>query len=167
MTADTLKRAALFCAFLLAQVVVLGRIHLLHYATPLFYVYFVVLLPRNYPKWAGLLWSFALGLAVDTFANTPGVAAASMTLLAALQPYYFELFVPRDSVDDLRPSLATIGAVKYSYYAVPLVLLYCLLFYTLELLTFFNWLQWLFSVVGSAVVTLLLIFSFEIAKSQR
>jgi len=166
MSKDSFKRIALFVAFVLAQALVLGNIHLFRYATPLLYVYFIAMFPRNYPKWSLLLWSFATGLAVDMFANTPGVAAASLTLIGALQPYYLELFVPRDSADDLRPSMATIGIGKYTYYIVPLVLIFCLLFYTLEMFTFFAPLRWLLCVVGSTMITLLLIFTFEIAKSR-
>ena len=167
MTVDLLKRAGWFIVFVLVQAVVLGRIHLFNYDTPLFYVYFVLQLPRNYPKWGILLWSFMLGLMVDTFSNTPGLAATSLTLLGAVQPYFFELFVPRDSVDDLKPALSTLGALKYSYYSIVLVLFYCLVFYSLELFTYFNITQWAYSVVGSAVLTLVLIFTFEIAKSSR
>ena len=105
-----------------------------------------------------------MGLLVDTFFNTPGVAAASLTLIGAIQPYYFELFVPRDSAEDLMPSLRNISPTKYAYYIVPLVSLYCMLFFSLEMFTFFNWLQWLLCVVSSALVTLLLIFTFEVAK---
>ncbi len=164
MSIDFLKRLSWFGAFLLAQVLVLGHIHLFHYATPLLYVYFVTQFPRNHAKWAILLWSFMMGLLVDTFFNTPGVAAASLTLIGAIQPYYFELFVPRDSAEDLMPSLRNISPTKYAYYIVPLVSLYCMLFFSLEMFTFFNWLQWLLCVVSSALVTLLLIFTFEVAK---
>lgn len=51
MSIDTLKRAALFVVFILVQTMILGRIHLFGFATPLLYVYFVLLFPRNYPKW--------------------------------------------------------------------------------------------------------------------
>ncbi len=166
MTLDLLKRAGWFVVFVLAQAVVLGRIHLFGVATPLLYVYFVTQFPRNYPKWGVLLWSFLMGLMVDTFSNTPGLAAASLTLIAAIQPYLFEAFVPRDSIENLKPSLSTLGPFKYSYYIVILVVVYCLVFYSLELFNFFNWEQWALCVVGSAVVTLMLIFSFEIAKSK-
>ena len=115
MSADVLKRLGLFVAFVLAQGMVLGRIHMFGVATPLFYVYFVTSLPHNYPKWGVLLWSFCLGLAVDIFSNTPGLAAASLTLLAFIQPRFFELFVSRDTVDDIKPSLASMGLVKFSY----------------------------------------------------
>ncbi len=164
MSIGFLKRLSWFAAFLLAQVLVLGHIHLFHYATPLLYVYFVAQFPRNYPKWALLLWSFMLGLLVDIFFNTPGVAAASLTLIGAVQPYYFELFVPRDSAENLVPSLRNIGPTKYSYYVVPLVLLYCVLFFTLEMFSFFDGMQWLLCVVGSTLITLLLIYTFEVAK---
>ena len=167
MSADFFKRVGWFAVFFLAQVIVFGRIHLFHYATPLFYVYFVAMFPRNQEKWAGLVWSFFLGLFIDVFSNTPGLAASSLTIIAAIQPYYLELYVPRDSVDNLIPSIKTLGPLKYAYYIVPMVLLYCLLFYSLEMFTFFNGFYWLMCVVGSTLLTLVLIFSFEIGKGNR
>ena len=166
MSADFLKRLGLFALFFLAQVLVFGRIHLFHYATPLFYVYFVAMFPRNHEKWAILVWSFLLGLCVDIFSNTPGLAAASLTVIAAIQPYYLELYVPRDSADNLKPSMKTLGPVKFAYYIVPIVLVYCLLFYSMEMLTFFNAFYWLMCVVGSAIITLLLIFTLEIGRGN-
>lgn len=166
MSSDIFKRAGLFIAFALAQALVLGRIHLFHCATPLLYVYFVTMFPRNYPKWGVLTWGFMMGLLVDIFSNTPGVAAASLTVIAAIQPYFFSLFVSRDAAEQMEPSLVNIGPTKYSYYIVTLVVLYCLLFYTLEMFSFSNLFEWLKCVVGSALITLALIFTFEIAKSK-
>jgi rod shape-determining protein MreD len=167
MSIDLLKRAGLFIVFALAQTIVLGRIHLFGYATPLLYVYFVLLFPRNYPKWAILLWSFFLGLTVDVFFNTPGVAAASMTLVGAIQPYFFELFVPRDSSENLQPSVKTLGTLKYLNYSVVLVVLYCLVFFSLEVFNYYNWVEWLKCVVGSAVFTLVLIWTFDSVAGKQ
>lgn len=167
MSIDLLKRAGLFIVFALAQTIVLGRIHLFGYATPLLYVYFVLLFPRNYPKWAILLWSFFLGLTVDVFFNTPGVAAASMTLVGAIQPYFFELFVPRDSSENLQPSVKTLGTLKYLHYSVVLVVLYCLVFFSLEVFNYYNWVEWLKCVVGSAVFTLVLIWTFDSVAGKQ
>jgi rod shape-determining protein MreD len=166
MSIDFLKRTVLLVVFVLAQALVLGRIHLFHYATPLLYVYFVTLFPRNYPKWGVLTWAFVMGLTVDMFFNTPGVAAASLTAVAAIQPYFYALFVPRDAAENLEPSLLNLGPTKYSYYIVTLVTVYCLLFFTLELFSFDNLFEWLMCVVGSTLITLLLIFTFEIAKRR-
>lgn len=41
------------------------------------------------------------------------------------------------------------------------MLVYCLVFFTLETFNFFNWLFWLECVGGSAVLTLVLIFTLE------
>ena len=166
MSEDFLKRLGWFALFFLIQILVLGRIHLFHYATPLLYVYFVAKFPRNHAKWAILIWSFAMGLLIDIFSNTPGVAAASLTAIAVVQPYYFELFVPRDSADNVVPSITTIGPLKFAHYIVPLVLVYCVLFYTLEMFTFFNSLYWLMCVLGSSVITLVLIFTLEIGRRK-
>ena len=167
MTIDSFRRLILFVVLCMVQALVLNRVHLFNYAIPLFYVYFVLSFPRNYPKWAILLWSFAMGLFVDIFANTPGLAAASMTLIAAIQPYYLELFVPRDSAENMKPTIQTLGPSKYSTYIVPLTLLYCIVFYSLEFFNFYNWMQWLFCVVGSTAITLVLIYTFEIFKSRQ
>ena len=161
MSTDFLKRLGLFFVFLLSQAVMLGRIHLFNCATPLLYVYLVLLFPRNFPKWAILLWSFALGLCVDSFTNTPGVAAGSMTLIGALQPYIFEPFIPRDSAEDLEPGMRTLGVTSFVYYTIIMVLIYCLAYFTLETFNFFNWIQWLMSIGGSTILTVVLILVIE------
>ncbi|MBQ7419406.1 MAG: rod shape-determining protein MreD [Prevotella sp.] len=167
MSIDLIRKAGLFVAFALVQILVLGRIHLFDCATPLLYVYFVLLFPRNYPKWAILLWSFALGLVVDIAYNTPGLTAASLTLVGVIQPYFFELFVPRDSVEDLKPSMRTIGMMRYLYYSSFLVTLHCLAFFLLEAFNFFNWMEWVKCVVGSTLITMLLILTFETLANKR
>ncbi|MBR1688348.1 MAG: rod shape-determining protein MreD [Prevotella sp.] len=161
MSIDIFKRILLFVIFCLVQSLILNHIHLFHCATPLLYVYFVAMFPRRYPKWGILLWSFMLGLVIDTFSNTPGVAAASLTLIGAIQPYFLELFVPRDSIDELVPSMRNLGITKYTYYIFVLVLLYCLVFYAIEMFNFANWLHWLECVGGSAILTIVLILTFE------
>lgn len=157
MNIDFLKRLLLFLGLLLAQVLVLNHVHLFDVATPLLYIYFVVSFKRGYPKWAILVWSFLLGLCIDVFSNTPGVAAASMTLAAALQPYVLELFIQRDNDDDVVPSVYTLGVGKYTLYALILTFVYCLAFFTVETFSFFNWLQWILSVSSSTALTLLLV----------
>lgn len=52
MSADLFKRAGLFVAFILAQTLVLGSIHLFGYATPMLYVYFVLLFLVTIPNGA-------------------------------------------------------------------------------------------------------------------
>ena len=166
MTQDILKRALWFVILVVIQTIVLGRIHLFNCATPLFYVYFITMFPRSFPKWSVLLSAFLMGLVIDTFTNTPGVASASLTLIAAIQPYYFQLFIPNESPENMEPGLYTMGSTRYHYYVIPLVFLYCLVFFSLELFNFFNLKEWVLNVCGSTLITLVMIYAFEIAKRK-
>jgi rod shape-determining protein MreD len=166
MTADLLKRVLLFVVLCVVQALVLNHIHLFNCATPLLYVYFILRFNRNEPKWAIMLWCFFLGLVSDTFTNTPGMAAASMTFVGMIQPYLLELIIAKDSADDLKPSLHTMGIHVYMRYSIAIVLLYCLVFYSIEAFNFFNWVYLLECAGGSAVVTLLLIFAIESVRKK-
>jgi rod shape-determining protein MreD len=161
MAIDALRRALIFVVLCLTQVLVFNHIHLFGYATVLLYVYFVVMFPRNYPRWAILLWSFFLGLAVDMFSSTPGMAAASLTLTGFLQPYLLELFLPREAPENMKSALSTLGFTKFLTLASILVFVQCLLFFTIESFSFFNWLQWLLNVIGSTVLTVILLMALE------
>lgn len=166
MVIDIIWRSLVFFVLCLVQALVLNHIHLFGCATPLLYVYMVLLFPRGYHKWAILLWSFMLGLAVDTFSNTPGVAAASLTLIGAVQPYFFDMFVQRDAPENLRPSVRSIGVMKFSFYVFTLVLLYCVVFFTLETFCFFHWLRWLECIGGSTLITVILILTIESVRKK-
>lgn len=167
MNIDTLKMLGWAALLVVVQALVLNHIHLFNVATPLLYVYFVMMFRRNYPKSGILVWCFTMGLMIDVFANTPGVAAGSLTLLGLVQPYLLELFVPRDSADDLMPGFRTLTVGKYILYALLLSLLYCLSFFTLEHFNFFNWLQWAECVGGSMLLTLLLVLVLENFRSSN
>ncbi len=161
MNVDLLKGISVFVILLLVQVLVLNQIHLFGFATPLLYVYVAMLFRRNYPRWAILVWCFLMGLGVDVFSDTPGVASAAMTFVGFIQPYVLLLFINRDSPDDLEPSMRQLGVGKYFLYALIMTFFYCLLFFSLEDFSFFDLLHWLLSVVGSTVLTLLMILVIE------
>lgn len=157
MKLDIIEHLAAFVTLCLAQVLVLNHINLFGCATPFLYVYFILMFRRDFPKWAILLWSFMLGLCVDLFANTPGVAASSCTITGLLQPYLLNLFVTRDSPDDLKPGMKSLGVAKYLWYTFIGVFIYNILFFTTDTFNFFNWQQWLMDIGGSTVLTVITI----------
>ena len=164
MAIDTLRRAAHFVALCLAQALVFNHVHLFGYVTVLLYVYFVVIFPRSYPRWAILLWSFALGLSVDMFTNTPGMAAAALTLVGFLQPYLLELFLPRDAAENIKSSVSALGFTRFLTLASILVFVHCLVFFTIESFGFFNWLEWLLTIGGTTLLTLVLLITIETVR---
>lgn len=166
MNVDLIRRITLFVVLCLAQVLVLNHIHLFDCATPLLYVYFIISFRRHYPRWAMLLWAFCMGLLLDVFSNTPGVTSASLTLLAFVQPHLLASFVPHESADDLLPNIATLGVPKFSWYSLFCILAFSIVFFTLEMFSFFDPLQWLLNVVGSTVITFLLVFVIDNVRSR-
>lgn len=161
MAIDILKRSLAFIVLCLAQALVFNHIHLFDCATPLLYVYLIMLFRRNTSRWSILLWSFFLGLSIDMFANTPGVATASLTFIGLIQPYVLDLFMLQDSDDDFEPGMKSMGGDRFFYYVLILDLLYNMVFFTLETFNFFNWILWLESIFGSTIITVILILVIE------
>ncbi|MBR1388049.1 MAG: rod shape-determining protein MreD [Prevotella sp.] len=161
MSIEIVKRLGWFVFLCLVQVLVLNHIHLFDVAIPLLYIYFPITFHRGTPKWAALLWSFVMGLAIDVFSNTPGLAAGCLTLVGLLQPYLLELFVPRDSIEELEVSAATLGYGKFATLSLILLLIFCLAFFALEAFNFFDWQMWLVSAGSSTLLTLVLILAIE------
>lgn len=164
MAIDTLRRALVFVALCLAQALVLNHIRLFGCAMPLLYVYFIIVIPRGYPRWATLVWAFFLGLTIDMFSNIPGVGTASLTFVGLLQPYLLELFLPREAAPNLKPSMATLGIAKFVTLALLLTLVHCAFFFTLEMFSFSHLMQWVLNVIGSTLLTLILIVSIETVR---
>jgi rod shape-determining protein MreD len=164
MAIETLKRLAWFLLLVLAQVLVFNHIRMFGYAMPLLYAYFIITMRRGYPRWATLLWGFGLGLTIDVFSNTPGAAAAALTLVGLLQPYLIELFVSREAAPNLPVSLAALGWGKFLTLASFLLFVHCAVFFSLEMFTFVDWLSWTFCVFGSTLLTLVLFLGIESAR---
>lgn len=161
-----MNRLIMFVCLCLAQVLILNHVHLFQVATPLLYVYFVITFRRNFPRWIMLLASFFTGLLIDICSSTPGLAAFCLTLIAFVQPLVLELFVPRDSVDNLESSAAALGWNRFATLSAILTVFYCLLFFGLESFSFFNWFLWLGRALASAALTLLLLFAIELVRSK-
>ena len=174
-----IERLVMFVVLLLVQVLVLNHIHLYQLAIPLPYIFFVITFQQNTPRWLMLTSSFLLGLLLDIFTNTPGLAAGSLTLMAMLQPYLLDRMVlmamvqpylldrmvPRDAADSLPISSATLGFGKFFTFSAIMTSIYCLIFFALEAFSFFDWQQWLLRTLCSSVLTLLLIVSVEKIRS--
>lgn len=166
MNIEIIKQFLTFIILCLAQALVLNHINLFGCATPLLYVYFILLFRHDYPRWGTLLWSFFTGLCIDIFSNTQGVAATSTTLLGLMQPYVLNLFIQRDSPEDLKPTIRSLGMAKFIYYTIICVFAYNIIFFTIESFNFFNWLQWLKNIGGSTVLTVILIIVIENVRKR-
>ena len=111
-----IKRLFAFLLLILVQGFFLNQVNFMGYATPMISIFFLLVFQRGSSRFSLLLWGFFLGLAMDLFTNTPGVGAASCTLLGMIQPLLLEMFLPRDCAEDLSPSIKELGLAKFCGY---------------------------------------------------
>lgn len=136
------------------QVLVFGHIHLFGYATPMIYTLFAAHLRRGIGRAESLLWCFAMGLAVDVFTLTPGLSAASMTLLGLIQPVLFERMLPKDAAEDCSPGFRLLGTVQYIEYLFILILVHNFLYFAVEACTFAHWHDSVIRMASSTLLTM-------------
>ncbi|MBQ9287978.1 MAG: rod shape-determining protein MreD [Bacteroidaceae bacterium] len=125
------KRLFAFLLLILVQGFFLNQVNVMGYATPMVFIFFLLVFQRGSSRFSLLLWGFFLGLAMDLFTNTPGVGAASCTLLGMIQPLLLEMFLPRDCAEDLSPSIKEQGLAKFCGYLLLSTFIFYVVYYLL------------------------------------
>lgn len=157
-----LRHAIWFVILLLLQVLVFNHIHIHGYATPLPFIYLLLILHSQTARWVYVATGFALGLCVDIFSNTLGECAAAATLLGLLTPALLRAFSPADQGDDgILPSAETMKWSGFFKYALGATLLFNIAFYLLECFSFFHLTDLALHIVGSTIISLLIICAIE------
>lgn len=161
MNTTILYRVVLFIALLALQVLVCNHIHLLGYATPLIMVYYIIVTPYSWPRWALLLEAFLMGLLVDVSTNTPGIEAAAFTLTAILAPVALRYIADPEKLDEIFvPSAKEMGWMSYIFYTSIVTLLFITTYYLIQWFTFSAHGMFL-HILGSATLTILLLIAIE------
>lgn len=162
-----LQKISWFVGLLLLQALILNNVHIEGYATPYFFIYFVLKQESGSGRNSLMLWAFFLGLGVDVFSNTPGIHAAALTLLAFLRPYLLRMGVLREDNEEFTPGIFTMGLWGYMRYAAVSALLFTALLLSLDTFSWVNW-EWLFMRIGTgAFSTLLCIYCAEAIKGRK
>jgi rod shape-determining protein MreD len=142
----------------LLQVFIINNIEISSLVNPYFYVIFILLLPFETPGWVLLSSSFALGLTMDLFMNTPGLHAASCVFMAFLRPQVLSMISPRDGFDPGSfPRLYYYGFNWFLKYSLILVFTHHLVLFYIEVFRFSGFFHTLLKVVLSTVLSVILI----------
>ena len=161
MLNSVLKRLLWLATLVVAQMMVFNHIHLMGYATPLVFVYFLLLFPLGTSRWSILLWGFLCGLVTDVVSLTPGVGAASMTLTAFVQPLLLKRFEPQNALEDMQASYSTLGFWTYVRYASILTAIFSVAYFMVLAFSFFHLHDFAITLVSSWGLTLLICLSIE------
>lgn len=156
-----LHKAGWFVGLVLLQVLVLNNVHIAGYATPFLSLYLILKFESDASRNVLMLWAFFLGLAIDVFSDTPGMNAAALVLLAFLRPFFLRLFVPRDTVDALVPSVRAMGVYPFLKYLVTCVLTHHALLLSIEYFSFAHWEMLLLRIVSGTLLTVACLMAIE------
>lgn len=168
MTKNAFISLLLFVLMVFLQIIC-NRICIFNIAVPFVFIYFILRLPLTLSiNWVMTL-SFLIGFVVDIFSNTLGMFSMSCVILAVFRKPIFSLFYPRE--DELTipiPSIRTLGVGNYIKYMFTLTVLFCTCIYIIQLFTFSNIMLTLLRIIGSSILSAIILFGFDsIANTRR
>ena len=150
-----IHRLKWFVGLMLLQALVLNQMHIGGYATPFLYIYFILKFDSRVGRNELMLWSFALGLAVDTLGNTPGMNAAAATCLAFFRMPMLRLVTLRDVEEGFRPGT---DSMRYAWMAC---ILFCTVLWLIDDFSIRHILHLILKILTSTLSTMLCVICIE------
>ncbi|MCX6304235.1 MAG: rod shape-determining protein MreD [Bacteroidetes bacterium] len=140
------------------QVLILNHINLSGYINPYLYIYFILLLPFDTPRWMLLIAAFVLGWSIDMFTNTIGLNASACVAMAFARPFVISAISSGpESLLGETPSLRNQGLKWFLYYSIILILIHHFALFFLEIFRFSEFMATLVRVLLSSLFTLFLV----------
>lgn len=157
-----LPRVLWIIGLILAHTLVFNHIHLMGYATPMPYVYALIILPHGTARWIYVVLGFCIGIVIDILSNTVGAAAAALTLVGLVTPLLLRTFAPDDKLEEeFTPSIKTMQWRGFLKFAVVVTLIHTLVFFLLETFSLFDAQEILIKVGSSTALTVIFMMTFE------
>lgn len=154
-----IKFSILFVVTVLIQVLFLNNVQFFNYASPYFYLLFILLLPTNTPRYLLLLLGFVDGAVIDVFSNTPGLHSAATVFVSFIRPFVVNASNSEDSNTFFIPSLYNTSVLLFLKYAAIIVVAHHLFLFYFEAFTFVDGINTLLRSLSSSIFTLFLIVS--------
>ncbi len=106
--------------------------------------------------------AFISGVIVDIFTDTPGINAASCTILAILRRPIYNLYTGSDeAMKELTPSISSLGIWTYIKFVLSLTVVYCATSFCLVYFSFVNIGDLAARVASSALLSFLVILGID------
>lgn len=158
----TVNYILLFIALVVLQAVLFNNLVLFHSAVALVFLYLIVEMPMTMSTNLVLTVSFLLGLSVDIFQDTPGLNAMSCTIVGMLRRPIFHLYTPRDEeFTSKRLCINTLGVPCFLKYSLTMVVVYCVCYFSLESLSYFDFQRLIERIVASTIFTFVVVFAID------
>ncbi len=163
-----LKYGLLFLVIILLQVLLFNNLDLNIYTSPFVYVAFVALLPMELASIYVLLLGFVMGVTMDVSMLTMGINTIASLFTAYTRSFILELTVGKEILNDGGvPSIKRLGFVKMVRYITLFCLIHCIIFFSLETLSFQYMYLTVLQIICSTLISVLLLFFVSIAFQHK
>lgn len=165
---DIINKALWLVGLVFLQVLLLDKMTLFGVATPLAYIYVLLIWNKGWSRSYLLVVSFILGLVIDMFENMPGVNASACVLLGMLQPVYLNLFIPRELQDEhaIEPSAKTLGWGGFLKFTLFCVVTHHVMVLLLVFFSFGDLAGMVVRIAGCVLMTMAFVIVFELLRNR-
>jgi rod shape-determining protein MreD len=136
---------------------------------PLIYPLFILLLPFETPVWMAMIIALITGLTVDSLMNTGGMHAMAAILVAYLRPNVLTALLPRalDDYPGQSPNVKNMGWAAFLTYAAFLFVLHHLVYFSVEMWSFSNFLMLMVKILASVVTSMLFVIGYLLLFTKQ
>ena len=161
-----LKYIGLLALLLFLQVFLLDHLHWLGLVHPFVYIWAILLLPIELPRWAQMLIGAAIGAVMDIFTHASGMHMAACVLIAYMRPLLVARYVQELERMKGAITIQSIGLTNYLQLLAVLVLLHHTVLFMLEAFTFAHLWYTLLQIVLSGVLSFTFVLMFELVRKN-
>ena len=148
-----------FAVVVLLQVFLFNNLNLSIFINPLVYVGFIVLLPMETRPLAMVVLGFVTGMSFDLLTGAAGLNTAATLVTTYSRRGVLMLMIGKETVSEGGiPCARVLGGRRFLRYAAMVVLVQCIVIFTLETLNFRYFHYTLLKIALSTAVTTMLIY---------
>ena len=163
---DWLKYIGIFALLLFLQVFLLDDLHWLGLVHPFIYLWAIILMPIELPRWAQMFIGAAIGMVMDLFTHAPGIHMAACVMIAYLRPLIVARYV--QDIERMKGAVTVIniGPANYAQLLAILVAVHHSIIFMLEAFTFHNFGYTLLQILLSGVLSYAFIMMLEYVRKS-
>jgi rod shape-determining protein MreD len=143
---------------ILLQALVVSRMELFNgLILPWIYIFGILMLPFETPRWLTLIIAFTIGFILDYFSGPMGLHTSACVVLGYMQPLVQKIFSPREGYEvTQRPTVQSMGLPWYVTYASILTFIHHGWLFFMEVFRFSGFFYTLAHILLSGIATVLL-----------
>ena len=161
-----LKYIGIFALLLFLQVFLLDNLHWLGLVHPFIYIWALLLLPVELPRWVQMLIGVAIGALMDLFTHAPGIHMAGCVMIAYLRPLMLARYVQDLERMKGAVTIQAVGPGNYMRLLAELIIIHHTMVFMLEAFTFHHLGYTILQILLSGVFSFAFILMFEYVRKN-